>query len=164
MRRRIAQTAGRCEVSVTICGHDRETLRWALNLAIEIDQGKERVVMHETRGGWASRNYAWRDIHDPAKLATIIAALLASWPMFESWESAGFVFIGTKANSTGYHMPQARAFALRLLDVRDDEPCGECKTSPTDCKLMRASSVHRCCVKCSHVATAQDIERMIGEL
>jgi hypothetical protein len=120
-------------VSATICGHDRETLRWALHewrdhehdaklMARGIDflfTSRERLVAISEAG-------------DPAKLAAIIAELLAAWPMFESWEAAGFIFIGTKANSTGYTMPQARAFALALLD--------------------------------SPETTAQDIERMIGEL
>jgi hypothetical protein len=133
-------------VSATICGHDRETLRWALRA-----------------GEWPAFNWADRDLQarydaheavtDPAKLAAIIAASTQDRgivdlseadfaPIDECrvcvqdggailcvvWRQKGAHKIGVKRLT----MPQARAFALRLLD--------------------------------STTVTAQDIARMIGEL
>lgn len=136
-----------------ICGHERETLRRALEFANSSNLDK-------VSRGW-SRPHDYEglvlfDVHDPAKLAAIIAELFTDhdWHVYDDDPGddlrlpAAEVFVDDA--SIGMHlyeswfdcqgeppftsltMPQARAFALRLLDAT--------------------------------TATAQDIERMIGEL
>ena len=130
-----------------ICGHDRETLQWALTYARD-ERRIETFVQYPPWGDCLRAEYlAARDIIDTAKLAAITAELLrATWPLplytvtvewrhDQLWIQVTLDYdgrFGVEHASHGYTMPQSRAFALRLLDA------------PT--------------------ATAQDIEHMIGEL
>ena len=127
-------------MTATICGHDRETLQWAL-------QHWERCGglggFDAVRRGDAYCD-AWRAIQDTAKLAAIIAELLrerglsvktdpqydCQWLVFADEYDA--VSIVAPRFAKAITMPQARAFALALLDAPN--------------------------------ATTQDIERMIGEV
>lgn len=132
----------------SICGHDRETLRRALEFANSSN-------LDDVSRSWPSPidvdGAILYNVHDPAKLAAIIAEpILASGvvdlsevefaPLCECRIRAQgdiiaivYRFVGAyKLGCKLLTMPQARAIALRLLDA------------PT--------------------ATAQDIERMIGEL
>lgn len=123
-----------------ICGHDRAALRKALEFANALDlDGISR--------GWpqpdSTHGALLFDIHDPAKLAAIIAELLrerglsvktdpqydCQWLVFADEYDA--VSIVAPRFAKAITMPQARAFALALLDAPN--------------------------------ATAQDVERMIGE-
>lgn len=132
-------------LDTTICGHNREALRKALEFANALDlDGISR--------GWPRPDNAYGallfDIHDPAKLAAIVAELVR-----ERGIRAVIVDIGehslcgndvtirigdapmiftTESIVAFRSMPQARAFALALLDAPN--------------------------------ATVQDVERMIGEV
>jgi hypothetical protein len=143
---------------VTICGHDRETLQWAMESWIAIDKGNIAVYAYGTKRCRPSRSRAFDDLNDPAKLAAIIAELLrgcgvnaASYPSKFNWDASGYstdwgIYWDTMIVRDGrmmivhcmlirmreLTMPQSRTFAIALLDA------------PT--------------------LTAQDIERMIGEL
>ena len=64
----------------TICGHDRETLRVALARAANADQDPSKAasalawVMVAERTGYAGPDLlAFNDVHDPAKLAEMLA-------------------------------------------------------------------------------------------
>ena len=125
-----------------ICGHDRETLRRVLEFANSSN-------LDARSRDWSRPNDAngalLYDVHDPAKLAAIIAELMRERGVVACIEN-GAVYIGGPpcirvqlgdgyANDSRWHtltMPQARAFALRLLEAT--------------------------------TATTQDVERMIGEL
>lgn len=131
-----------------ICGHDREALRKALEFANALDlDGISR--------GWpqpdSTHGALLFDIHDPAKLAAIIAELLRERgvPDLSASEFADVLEVRVRAHGEQImiarrlpdmhkiggpllDMPQARAFALALLDAPN--------------------------------ATAQDIEQMIGEV
>jgi hypothetical protein len=127
-----------------ICGHDRETLQWALAISRETDVGKTVLVLAGHRQGKHAKVIAHDAVHDPAKLAAIIAELLRSYDVGAGCHATADGIMLWEPRTINGHgrllgkqsaqltMPQARTFALRLLDA------------PT--------------------ATAQDIERMIGEL
>jgi hypothetical protein len=134
----------------TVCGHDRETLRRAIMLheLRERDDGAGFMLL--SHGTGQQTVDAYDDIRDPAKLAAIIAELvnvhgIEAKSCVDGEQSGALisivacsktqtlsVWVDFDMNPIVVAMPQARAFALRLLDA------------PT--------------------ATAQDIERMIGEL
>ena len=127
-----------------ICGHDRALLRWALLLAIEVDQGKTRIETRSSGGRWAPRPVVYQSVHDPAKLAAIIAELLrergidagsgedvAPIRVESCFGRIEFIESPEKL-SLILKMDQCRRLALALLDAPS--------------------------------ATAQDIERMIGEV
>lgn len=165
-----------------ICGHDRETLRWALNQREQTEQFSVSDIPAPSGG-----KGAFEVICDPAKLAAIIAELLRERgiaqhydPNMPAWaidveadqlQPNKPIYVSAyEPDKTGpiprmrwLTMPQARAFALALLDIAKDKSCRNCTSDPTSCGLIRATSVQRCCPRCTHVATAQDIERMIGE-
>jgi len=139
-----------------ICGHDRETLQWALCHEQRCGGlgGFDAVVRGDDSAA------AWRAIHNPTKLAAIIAELMRErgrtvrfYDQHEHGELGSqcgdMVWIDKRYDPTmlhihietdsppfelgrGIEIPQARAFALRLLDAT--------------------------------TTTAQDVERMIGEL
>lgn len=125
-----------------ICGHDRETLQWALTTCKD-----ERYVtstidckdMVNPYPDGARMDDAMRTVCDPAKLAAIIAELMRE----RGIDARAFTPKGglcVFAYMTEFDdivrrcidLPDARAFALRLLDAT--------------------------------TATAQDVEHMIGEL
>jgi hypothetical protein len=141
-----------------ICGHDRETLQWALSYARD-ELRLETFVQYPPWGDCLRAEYlASRDIIDPAKLAAIIAELMHGlglrahingperddivitfWPNECHPSELAGIRIRSGLNSSymrkfgaEYTMSQVRVFALRLLDAT--------------------------------TATAQDIDRMIGEL
>lgn len=136
----------------TICGRNREALRWALR---DVERPPHGGIAGATTDTWRARDAARVDICDPAKLAAIIAELLqdGEWHVYEDDPGddlqlpAAEVFVD--GDNIGMHLyrtwdncrgeppfvclsiPQSRAFALALLDAPN--------------------------------ATTQDIERMIGE-
>lgn len=134
-----------------ICGHDRETLRWALRYARD-ERRIEMFVQYPPWGDCLRAEYlAARDIIDSAKLAAIIAELLRERgfvdlsdddfaPKNEARVRAQGEQIMIVHRLVGSHKiggpllatSQARKFALALLE------------SPN--------------------ASAQDVERMIGEV
>lgn len=118
-----------------ICGHDRETLRWALRVQSLVDRGLPAVIS----GMSEQQSAALYDVCDPAILTATIAELMRGHGIeARSLDTKdGRCFIARLDNNAdviriGFDMPKARAFALRLLNAPN--------------------------------ATAQDIERMIGEL
>ena len=127
-----------------ICGHDRETLQWALKYSIALDNGRTLATTRDRLFNKQLRRDAVDSTNDPAKLAAIIKELLRLFDVGAGCWVAGIDIVVWEPRLLRGHgrlltkqsirrtMPLARAFALRLLDA------------PT--------------------ATAQDIERMIGEL
>jgi hypothetical protein len=135
----------------TICGHDRNALRKALEFA-------NASSLDEISRGWprpdAGVGALLFDVHDPAKLAAIIVKLaveggrfglvdyasvaeldddmhtIGAYPWHPSTVSIHIQYMDVDRTFT-LNMPQARAFALALLDAPN--------------------------------ATALDVERMIGE-
>lgn len=124
-----------------ICGHELEVLKWALSLhATGVDTGIAADIDRRANG-IAQRYYASEAIHDPAKLATIIAELLrergvdvGNSPFNEFVVGSGYhqVGVGTRMDIVWIRendgeriahlltLPKARAFALRLLDAPAD--------------------------------------------
>lgn len=99
----------------TICGHDRETLRWALEC--EYDN-------LPSCGCESHKCQAQLDADDPAKLAAIIAELLRERGILVQRHAVVFtnsiaivVRIGGDLKLPRFTMPQARKLALALLNA-----------------------------------------------
>ena len=141
-------------MSVMVCGHGREALIWALGV---LGEAPNRVAAVEamaidTRTNKGPRAVALVAAVDPAKLAAIITELMKhhgiqyereldapSLPCFTYHNITDGMWISMwtgRLDKASVHrkctMPQARVFALRLLNAA--------------------------------TTTAQDIERMIGEV
>jgi hypothetical protein len=121
-------------MTTPICGHDRETLRWALRAG-------EFPAFNWADRALQARWDAHESVTDPTKLAYIIAELLCAASGLtvgvqgvEDLLGQGVLLalVAPMRPVLRVTMPQARAFALALLDAPN--------------------------------ATAQGIERMIGEL
>ena len=133
----------------TICGHGRDVLIWVLSVHV-----RERCLMAPCELSETEAQSASDAVHDPAKLAEMLAArgrelgffvgiavdMYCRGPIFGARSTSADsikVWVRPVANEPSrstdcdLDMPQARAFALALLDAPN--------------------------------ATAQDIERMIGE-
>ena len=127
----------------SICGYHRGALQWVLEWAKDAHTASHGIML--------MYGDMWQDIHDPTKLAAIITVPILACgfvdlsevdfaPSYECRVRAQgdiiavvYRFVGAyKLGCKLLDMPQARAFALALLDAT--------------------------------TATAQDVERMIGEL
>jgi hypothetical protein len=126
-------------MTTPICGHDRETLRYAMRLVNEYDVSDDAPLRCIPMPLYE----ACRALRIPAKLAAIIAELMrgcganaASYPSKFNWDASGYstdwgIYWDTMIVRDGrmmivhcmlirmqeLTMPQARTFALRLLDT-----------------------------------------------
>ena len=138
-----------------ICGHARALLRWALLLAIEVDQGKTRIETRSSGGRWAPRPVVYQSVHEPAKLAAIIA---------ERGQKLGF-FVGIAAD---IHC-RSPIFGAKSTDAKSIKvwvrPVANEPSRSTDCDLdMPQARAFALALLDAPNATTQDIERMIGEV
>lgn len=110
------------EAKTTIYGHERETLRWALR---DIDRPPHGGIAGATKDTWRARDAARDDLCDPAKLAVIIVDLMTahgieSQALTLKNGHCCFAFVDPcdcDVVRRVFTMPQARAFALALLEA-----------------------------------------------
>lgn len=124
----------------TVCGHERDVLIEALDIADMDDPLLQHMCLMAP--GCLEERQVLRDacgaVLDPAKLASIAENLTshvgwAAYPFLSYMQDGITIFSPTGTDGgTVINMPSARAFVLALLDAPE--------------------------------ATAQDVERMIGEL
>lgn len=132
-----------CQVG-TICGHDRETLRVAITRVSSAASSATKAayamiwLRHAERANVVGPEHrAFDDVHDPAKLAAIIAELMRErgasvWHgPDEKREPSPTDYVlyiidagirvysplGPRQWQKQFDMPQARTFALALLDA-----------------------------------------------
>jgi hypothetical protein len=170
-------------MSKTICGHDRETLRWALQLPEHPIRAFDALTFSEARRRAPSDAHvaALYAAHDPAKLAAIIAELARERGVsaervdfdkrFESLANVAiFVDNGAIAIETGdalhtLTMTQGRAFALKLLDAPIPGTCAQCGGKLEMAPQFPSGYDFHCSTHgWTNPAIAPDIERMIGEV
>lgn len=143
-------------MTAAICGHDRETLRSALEFANS--SNLDAVSRKWPRPDNASGALLY-DIHDPAKLAAIIAELLctcgivASTRMRKPGESLT-IWVNSLPNS--YHPNESQMVCIR--------PGNSCALEPCHDLSMPQARTFALTLLDSPQVTAKDIERMIGEL
>lgn len=146
-------------MSDTICGHERESLRWALNLpnhpirafgALSFSEAKRRAPT-------TAHANALSSVHDPEKLAEIIAELIRESPK----EDAVVI-----APNRSFQRTPSRLDWVMYWDrdhggtIQVKSPCGP--DDPDTSKLLTMQQARAFASKLLDGMTASDIANMIG--
>ena len=122
-----------------LCGHDRDVLRWALELWATVTNGGMVVYSAGTGGAKVAKANAFGDANDPAKLAEMLAArgreLGLSIAIYDNHRrfrmsgapvvyallivANGFSIMDRDRWGWDFDMPQARAILLQWLQLPD---------------------------------------------
>ena len=123
-----------------LCGHDRDVLRWALELWATVTNGGMVVYSAGTGGAKVAKANAFGDANDPAKLAEMLAArgrelglvvgsyhaselvIKAPSPLGKTRRNFIWCYSGKLGSEVFDHdlsMPQARAILLQWLQLPD---------------------------------------------